>query len=284
MFTHVERAGGTSTHQFLERHLPGYRVMTPRALFANEPESIIRAAEYELLDRLPGPLRVGGHSVRAWPFLWPENPISMVVLRDPIERTLSHYRHQKKRLGIPWTLAAFLSDIRHHDWQTVRLAGTRDLGEAKRRLRAMDIVGFTESFSDLTSVVAGLARCECAIAHLNSGLQDEGFRGLTRQERELLNAANRLDQELYSFARGSFPAGRFSSAASELDWKHRSNVVVGSRSRLRVPRLLLESVSRRVAERGPFGEDLSRLIVARSKDFVRPGYPVHPENLEATDG
>lgn len=264
-FVHIERAGGTSVHSYLTTHVPRYVVTSPRALDANEAQSIIRAGEYRGWLRVAG--GIGGHSVRHWDWLWPSPPVGMTILRNPIERFLSHYIHQVVHLRIPWTMAEFASQRRHWDWQTVRIVGTRDVDLAWQELKGFDVIGFTSSLNTLLREICTESGCHCPTGvKMNAGVPPQDFYRELERNRELVDEANSLDLELYRRAKQEYGDFRLSQRAREsVHWRLRNLPLLPFMTKARS--LTIEGPARRLAERGAYSPELARLIVDRSNEL-----------------
>lgn len=93
LFSHIEKCGGTSIHNYLSKTVSNYLVLrpTPRhgSLFNNDQLFLYR----KLFPKIKG---FGGHRIHLY-----ENYANVdtiyTVLRDPIERYKSHLKHQLNR-------------------------------------------------------------------------------------------------------------------------------------------------------------------------------------------
>lgn len=147
----------------------------------------------------------------------PDDSATVVLLRDPVERAISHYRHI---VGAPshrhhrlvtrnkWSIRDYLEwpNGRSHllNRMTRQLCGGRDsnadLNGAIRRLREIDFIGLTSEMSELAAMIQfGLGlppmrECE---------RQNSGVRGVTRHfevsadDRRWLASIQEEDYELY---------------------------------------------------------------------------------------
>lgn len=217
-FIHIEKAAGTTLHFILRNNHPlGYITITPWNPWTNEPESAFSAHEARVLSRAV--LRLwgfGGHTTRS--FLgYAEStgkPVQyFTFLRDPIKRYLSHFKYQRQAKGIPWSIQAFLDEKRFDDFQTRRIAGRADLDEAKRALREdFSFVGLMERFDEsMVLFKHAMALPEFCIHYEIQNVSEDRERALGKKDpepwkqdpelMERIRAANRLDIELYDYAR-----------------------------------------------------------------------------------
>lgn len=127
VFLHIMKTGGTSLSHLLEQLAGSSRscisvplddllvMSTPRL---KQVRAVSGHIPYEALGLLPGPFQ------------------TITVLREPVERTLSHYREVRRTAGVPGelTLDQFLADDRYAvpsgNYQARSLAHTVDLAGA----------------------------------------------------------------------------------------------------------------------------------------------------------
>ena len=202
-------------NRFLGGFLEKYRVV----------DSLARARASSWLDSFPN---IGGH------FLWEHvedvagrRATTAVVLRDPIERTLSHFMFNRQhaeafplQLGGQGSLHEALQRVIDRgsreqvcllsNLQTSILAGyargspdpLERLAAARENLGRIDIVGATERLGEFRSALAsGLERPDLpAMPHDNQTKIRLRKEDLPSATLGLLLEANRLDAELYRFA------------------------------------------------------------------------------------
>lgn len=206
-FIHVERAGGTTLHAILRRNYPSFLTLTAPT-WTNDERTVFTAVQLgALLRTLPFTAGIGGHNVRT--YLGYERvtdrPVRyLTFLRDPVARYLSHLRYQLEHFPERWDLERLLDEEYFWDFATKRIAGSKDLELAKRRL-ATDyaFVGLQERFDEslvlLRRALAPNRKLDLRYEHLNAAgskahwMRDPGI----RRRAEERNAA---DLELYAFA------------------------------------------------------------------------------------
>jgi hypothetical protein len=264
-FVHIERCGGTSTHDYLKSHLRRYRVLQSPSLFPNEPSTVLGASAVARLLRFSAD-GVGGHGLRAWPGALPSSSAwCMTVLRDPVDRMISHYRYHRDRLGLPWTWTQFLQDRRFHDWMTVRLAGTRDLDRAKEVLAGFGGVFFSETLDSGIAEISRRAGCDCVPSRRNFSRDAPD---VLDEDRESAAEANELDLELFRWARQEFGPYRLVAEPGP-GWRHRGPPELATEPRWFriVESVVTRATGNLLSPQAP--DKLADLVVDRSTDLFR---------------
>jgi hypothetical protein len=206
-FVHIEKCGGTTLLHSLRRAfgVDHFDVM-PRdkssMLFGPDD---MRA----LLALRSGARSIAGHTVR------PRSNLESVVpdvryytlLRDPVARYVSDFRHFVDLLGFPDDFELWLGREDRRDFQTRAIAGTDDVEEAKRVLKErLALVGVVEEYADFLGKLRALAEPHHLSADYevrNRASQRKSRRKPLELERfrERILEQNRLDLELYEYAR-----------------------------------------------------------------------------------
>jgi hypothetical protein len=208
LFFHIERAGGTSVHDWLLTQMRGYYPLNTWYYWSNEPEHGISPEELARLARwTPGMGGAGGHTLKPWfdyEATLKRATLRLTFLREPRARFLSHFNHQRMKMGIPWTIEQFAAEVRFSDYQTVRLSGSRDLETAVAVLDSLDVVGFVEQLPEsLRYLCAKRGWYERSVPGLNR-LADVAhafrYEDLTTSQQRLVDKANALDIQLYKRA------------------------------------------------------------------------------------
>jgi hypothetical protein len=223
IFLHIGKTAGTTLSAIARRHFPAERVFTydsaapgtpVQQLFALSPERradvalVLGHVHYGIHEALPGP----------WTYI--------TLLRDPVQRIASHYRHvlryPEHRLhahvvGSGMSLCDYAgSGISEEldNWQTRCVAGgavptiggctDELLDQAKENLDARFAwFGLSERFEDSIVLLRRALRWHRAYyVPLNSG--SSGGEPLNAATRAEILRWNALDQELYEHARRRF--------------------------------------------------------------------------------
>jgi hypothetical protein len=232
VFPHIMKTGGTSVNAWIQRHYCAEDVLTQASGWRE-----LQSLRHELLA---SKRFVRGHfGSRICSVFGPHNGFApIVLLRDPVERVLSHYWHLKRA---PDAHIEFkfvkeesfgIRDFLRHpevrfiasDYQTGNLSASPDsiqehyytplyrsevspvdLDRAKDFLQACAVVGITE---DLKRFVAD---CAAAFDFFPARLtaRARSYRGQEPLDQDVLNelrALNRRDIELYEFAKARLAA------------------------------------------------------------------------------
>jgi hypothetical protein len=239
-FVHIPKTAGTTLNSVLaleyalnERHeimMRGMSWILPR------PEIIRRPLiSFSKIRRLKASVRsrrdlrlVHGHFDLSMMKHLPYDTRYFTLLRDPVERAISHYYHFRRRpaerlhpLAVQSTLAEWVGScglVEMDNGQTRRLAGemnlpcgrvTRHMLErAKSNLAEFAVVGLTERFDEsLTLLARAFGWCPHPYVAQNVGANRPPRSELSRETVEAIERCNRFDLELYRCA-----ADRFESA------------------------------------------------------------------------
>ncbi len=209
-FIHIERAGGTTLHYILRNNSLGFLTLDARVGATHDDRNALQAREIAALCRwLPGVTGFGGHSTRSYLGYAATigRPVKYITfLRHPVERYLSHFRYQRDRMGMDWTLDTFLQTGAFSNFMTKRIAGDYDVSAAKRALsETFSFVGLTERFDEslvLMKTALGMEDLDIRYERRNANTVDAG--GETQLDEGTLGRVrenNALDIELYEFAR-----------------------------------------------------------------------------------
>lgn len=204
-YCHIEKAAGTSIIHILRRLFPlSYVDARPLARGA---ENFIGARDIELLTRCnPAVACVGGHSVVPYTDIVEAHRQCrfITLLREPVARTVSHYRFWVQRMGRDHTPEEFL---RHHvsrNFQVRKLAGKEDLDAAKRTIeKNFLLIGTTEEFDKFLVLLARLLDIPWSrLVYAKKNIADHKKElALPANFREQVAAQNELDSELYRWVR-----------------------------------------------------------------------------------
>lgn len=209
-FCHLRKTGGVSFNQFLRRqHGPAHLETIVRfELGTKRNRQFYRREDLER-DRLiyPRIKSIAGH------YLCPAidyGPIGqrfrwITILRDPVRRYISHYGQHVEKMGETYNFETFMSIEKHRNDQVKTIAGQADVQKAKALLDSLFVVGFLEMYElSLQVFRRRLPEFNLDIDHRQRSNPSKGIidaAELARRYEDPIRENNRLDQELYDYAR-----------------------------------------------------------------------------------
>lgn len=215
VFVHIQKTAGKSLRQLLYRQYTrrGTRLVKNYFTQGEASETFVR----ELAASPPPHLRVAHGHMLFWPDCgWPEGTEFFTMLRDPVERVISHYYWLRMRSErFQKTLGEAVRDGSIGDnLQTRVISATMPpfgqlpqeaLDRAIERLEWFSVVGLTERFDEslvLLTRTLGWRRMVYTRENVtpNRKPRDE----ISAEEIELIREHNALDLELYAAGRRHF--------------------------------------------------------------------------------
>lgn len=200
VFSHLHKAAGTSIVHLLRRSY-GFRHLDVSPARGH----IYTADDLQFdLSHFAGPLSIAGHGLR--PHVdYGKTEAEMhwyTVIRDPLDRCISHYQHQVQKMGKSTSFIDWISRNLHRNWMVYFYGGSGSLQSAidsisGKKMRVIDMKdGFREG---IESIFPDPLQWKDHVANpaKNNLIRDEIMNDPSMME-ELL-AANELDLQLYSF-------------------------------------------------------------------------------------
>lgn len=245
-FVHIPKTAGTTlnallarayaSHETCEIMMRGMSLRLPGAAILPKPaisHSKIRRLKSALKHR-PALRLIRGHFDLSLGSILPADTRYFTLLRDPVERAVSHYRHYRRQTNDPihplalrstlteWVRSCGLVEM--DNGQTRRLAGAMNLPcgrvtpqtleRAKSALaRNFEVVGLTERFDETLVLLHRAFHWPLyRLAAQNVGDCRTRHARLSEEELQAVEACNRYDLELYRFA-----CALFDQAVSAID-------------------------------------------------------------------
>ena len=208
-FIHIEKTAGTTLDHIFINNFIFYFGLESYCYWTNQKGTYFSAAEFENLVKYFAFIKgIGGHSLRNWLNYDANNNIHYVTfLRNPIQRYMSHYLHQKYKMGIKWDIEDFIKDNRFNDYMTYRFSENGNLEKAKDNLKKIDFVGFQEEFdASLLLMRHFMGMSELCINYEAKNINKHGHdeAKVILEDPRIKNTImenNEKDIELYDFAR-----------------------------------------------------------------------------------
>jgi hypothetical protein len=227
-FVHVERTAGATVSSVFENAFSSPAVRQAGDYFRDPDASAARLGQppkrgWEAWRRGGGRAVVGHVPYGLFRKYMPSDPRYVTFLREPVDRVLSHYHGLLQRQGGPDDQPGPTADSLEEALVEMRLPQLNNLAtrylcgdpsplgelpasaveDAKTNLREFVFVGLQERFDESLVLLArtlGLQIHPCVSANIN--VDRPGVDDVPDEERELILEHNRLDVELYAFARG----------------------------------------------------------------------------------
>ncbi|MBK7403918.1 MAG: sulfotransferase family 2 domain-containing protein [Phycisphaerales bacterium] len=234
-FLHIPKTAGTSFRTFLELHFDVAQICPHLLLPALLPVPPSTLAAYRLIC---------GHHGLYLNHLLPRKPVTLTVLRDPVARTVSHFRHLQatkddwlheavKGMSFEEFVCSDIGVVELLNLQTRYLA-LDDIQQdffGHSRLRTDDLPGLVRKYSDPALVEKGKAQLDSlafigiqerfadslrlashtfgwapasSFASYNTAKAGFDATALTPKALERVNELTRIDRELYDYALAAF--------------------------------------------------------------------------------
>lgn len=206
-FVHIEKTAGKAVKHQLRRALGLQHCDVKR--WREEADYFSAADLRRLLWVYPRLRSIAGHSIKAYSDLKAGFPRLQyyTFLRDPIERSISHYQYRMNLGSINCSFEDWTRNEANHDWQTRTLAGAPDLDRALEMIEHdISFIGIQERLDESLALMHRalnlnhvISRASERVNAAKSSCIRDKIIGDTRKLR-LLQRANRLDIELYRYA------------------------------------------------------------------------------------
>jgi hypothetical protein len=217
VFVHIRKTAGKTLRRLLYRQYRRPNTRHTRNYFT-EPGRAFDSTR-ELATSPPPELRVLHGHMLFWPELaWPSGTRFFTMLRDPVERTISHYYWLRTRSArFAKTLEEAVSDGTIHDNLQTRVisaemppfAELREtaLESALERLDRFDVIGFAERFDESLALLTRAFGWRWMLyRRVNLTPNRKPRSEIEPETLELIERHNALDMELYQRARERFEA------------------------------------------------------------------------------
>lgn len=210
IFTHLEKAAGTTLHYLLKYNMPNYLPLKAWHKYPNHKSTNFTVRDLKLMLKLYPMLQgIGGHTIR--PHFNYENAFhnngiiqikEFTFLREPIERYISHYKHVQKYSQKHISLEKFSENSVHNNYIVKKFAGTYDLDKAIEVLEKQDYVGsqeeFIKSLLQMNKIIFnGELDCRFQSKNINKSTEVLKFCEINQSLKNDIFEKNELDIKLY---------------------------------------------------------------------------------------
>jgi len=206
VFVHIEKTAGTTLDYFLINNMFYYFGLQTFSVWSNDSNTLFTQNKFRLLKKIfPFIKGIGGHSVRSFlGYDSIEEVRYITFLRNPVDRYISHYKHQKYKMGIDWSIEDFLNETRFDNNMTKKLSSTGDLDKAIDNLYKLDFVGIQEEFDASLLIMKQILKLDGFVLDYevkNVSVKKTSNKELTDKEiiKEIIKR-NEKDLELYKHA------------------------------------------------------------------------------------
>lgn len=215
VFVHIRKTAGKSLRQLLFRQYTRRRTRLVKNYFTQP--AISEAWVRDLAAHPPPDLLVAHGHMLFWPdYPWPEGSEFFTMLRDPVDRVISHYYWLRSRSDrFQKSLSEAVQDGTIEDNLQTRVISAvapphgempqEALDLAVERLERFAVVGLTERFDEsVVLLTRTLEWRRLVYTRENVTANRKPIDAISDEELELIQQHNALDLELYAAARRHF--------------------------------------------------------------------------------
>jgi hypothetical protein len=201
VFLHVPKTAG-STFQFILENSFG-----PAACHTNHAKKkFFGADDFAFAKKVfPWLCSLAGHNLLDPLCLPIQNPFYITFLREPVARVISHYQDSVLNGDNELTFEQTLRRFQEFENCHVKHLGNGNLDQAKRFLEQCHFVGLTERFELSLEILQRLSPCKLNLKYKRRRVAaSNSLRTTVESDPRLIELAkeyNRLDLELYAFAK-----------------------------------------------------------------------------------
>lgn len=213
-FVHIEKAAGTSFKSILlNNYFLKFLNLTSWHFWSNEESNVLKPVEIrKLLKCFPYTKAISSHGLRP-KFGYDEkvkrNIKFLTLLRNPLERYLSHFYFQINDMGMDWDFQSFTAEEKFNNFIVKKLTGENNLKKAKDIIDQFFFVGFVEDFDISLILLKETIGTSFDIRYekrrVNSNKQGHKYVDEISDEKlNIVKQNNNLDMKLYNYAYDKF--------------------------------------------------------------------------------
>ncbi|WP_418637890.1 sulfotransferase family 2 domain-containing protein [Winogradskyella sp.] len=205
-YIHIEKCAGTSLHKILEYNDSRYWVLNPKVFKTNGEDYPLTIEDTNRILKSSLVNGIGGHAIRPYRMEGAILQNAFTFLRDPDKRFVSHFIHQKHKMGIERTFENYLQDYYYSNFITKALSVNGNLEEAKQLIYKIGYVGIMENFEhDLQQLNTVIFNNKLKIYqnHDMQGAAKTEAQDLMVKYKEEIRKCNENDWQLYEIAKSA---------------------------------------------------------------------------------
>jgi len=205
-FVHIEKAAGSSLISILRYNFPLTHCEV-KPLSKDSSHVFSSSDMKKILNINPWVKSISGHSITPFSDLkiaYP-NIRYITLLRDPVNRYISHYLYWVDVMGYKGNFRNFMDSEKHWNFQVKKIAGVEDIGAAKKIIdKEFLLVGIVEEFDEFLLLLKRKIpnrQFKLVSYHLNKGRKSPINKHVMEKLNQYLpeiRERNTLDIELYN--------------------------------------------------------------------------------------
>jgi len=202
---HIEKTAGTTLNYIFINNLIHYYSLNTWDKWTNNPNTAISYQQInKLLKIYPFIKGIGGHHIRfSDTHIGESNMKYITFVREPVTRYLSHWRHQRYKKNINWSIEEFLNEPRFNNFMVRKFSKSTNIEEAISKVDKLDFVGVQEDFDSsliLMKSKLNLGEKFCLnYKYKNKGIRENNTESLNNEILCRIKTNNNKDIVLYDY-------------------------------------------------------------------------------------
>lgn len=183
LFLHIEKAAGSTMHDILYSNFFPYYVTTPvpYRLEDDNQNIYLKGGQLNFLRRFtPNFKAAGGHAIRFYKdvLVFFPNAMLFTMLRDPIDRYISHYFYQNEVMGINRNFEDFLGSSSFSNFTCKKICGEESSEKAFELIEEENVLtGIVERFDESLILLKYQMEARGLIGNFNTSYAPKNERG-----------------------------------------------------------------------------------------------------------
>ena len=205
IFIHIEKTAGTTLNYLFINNFIFFYSLKTWDIWSNNPDHTVSEQDYKRFIRIfPFIKGIGGHHLRYLDNQVEESAMKFITfVREPIDRYISHWRHQRYKMNIDWTIEQFLDESRFNNNMVRKFSKSISVEEAISVIDKMNYVGVQEDFdTSLLLMKSELSlgdNFSLAYKFRNKGVSKNNTEPFNKEILERIRKNNEKDLVLYNY-------------------------------------------------------------------------------------